>query len=166
MIDALPLLQADPSALNALLNPEHAASIIGRIVLAGICGAVVGWQRERHEKAAGLRTHILLAVGSCLFTLVALAIHGDDITRIMQGIVTGTGFLGGGVIFREGASVRGLTTAVGLWVMGAVGMAVGTGQYFIAIVATVLVFLVLSALLWVEKRAARKADPPAPSGQA
>ena len=77
--------------------------------------------------------------------------------------MTGAGFLGGGVIFREGASVKGLTTAAGLWVMGAVGMAIGTGEYFIGIVATVLVFLVLSVLLWVEKRMSRQADPPGPS---
>jgi putative Mg2+ transporter-C (MgtC) family protein len=166
MVDALPLLQTDSSALHTVLTGSNYGVFAGRLALAALCGAVVGWQRERHEKAAGLRTHVLLALGACLFTLVAVAAHGDDTTRIMQGIITGAGFLGGGVIFREGASVRGLTTAVGLWVMGAVGMAIGTGEYFLGVLATVLVFLVLSALLWVENRAARKADPPAPSGQA
>ena len=136
------------------------ATDLWRLALAGACGALVGWQRERHEKAAGLRTHMLLAIGSCLFTLVAVAVNPDDITRLMQGLVTGAGFLSGGVIFREGATVRGLTTAVGLWVMAAVGMAAGAGHEFLAILATVLTFLVLSALLWVEARIARRADSP------
>ena len=76
MVDALPLLDAGPSVLNAFPADPNYAVFAGRLVLAGVCGAVVGWQRERHEKAAGLRTHILLAVGSCLFTLVAVAVQG------------------------------------------------------------------------------------------
>jgi putative Mg2+ transporter-C (MgtC) family protein len=141
-------------------GPQYVEELV-RLSVAGLCGAAVGWQRERHEKAAGLRTHMLLAIGSCLFTLVAIHVQKDDITRVMQGIVTGAGFLGGGVIFREGASVKGLTTATGLWVMGAVGMAIGTGEYFIGILATVLTFLVLSVLQLVERRYGHHADKPA-----
>jgi len=137
-----------------------------RLALAGLCGAVVGWQRERHEKAAGLRTHMLLAIGACLFTLVAIRINADDITRLLQGMVTGTGFLAGGVIFREGASVRGLTTAVGLWVMGAIGTAIGMGDYFLGVLATLLTFIVLSVVLGIENRAARRAAGDAPQGPA
>jgi putative Mg2+ transporter-C (MgtC) family protein len=151
------LLQQSP--FEGFFVVDHWA-FVGRLVLAAACGAVVGWQRERHEKAAGLRTHILVSLAACLFTLVALAVDAANFTRVLQGIVTGAGFLGGGVIFREGASVRGLTTAAGLWVMTAVGMAAGTGEYFIGIVATVLTFLVLSALIWVEKHMERHADPP------
>jgi len=137
-----------------------------RLALAGLCGAAVGWQRERHEKAAGLRTHMLLALGACLFTLVAIRVSPDDITRLLQGMVTGTGFLAGGVIFREGASVRGLTTAVGLWVMGAIGTAIGMGDYFLGVLATLLTFIVLSVLLRVEDRIARRAAAGAPQNPA
>jgi putative Mg2+ transporter-C (MgtC) family protein len=159
MIEASPILADMTYLVNDAL---YYLDFAGRLILAGLCGAMVGWQRERHEKAAGLRTHILLAVGACLFTLVAVAVHGEDTTRIMQGIVTGAGFLGGGVIFREGASVKGLTTAVGLWVMGAVGMAIGMGEFFLGVVATVLVLVVLSVLIWVEQRMSRQPDPPMP----
>jgi putative Mg2+ transporter-C (MgtC) family protein len=135
---------------------------VGRLMLAGLCGAVVGWEREAHEKAAGLRTHILLAVGACLFTLVAAKAQHDDMTRLIQGMVTGTGFLAGGVIFREGLSVRGLTTAVGLWLMGAIGMAVGMGEHFLGIVATIFMFMTLSVLRRVEQRFARRTDKAPP----
>ena len=142
------------------------ATDILRLALAGLCGAVVGWQREHHEKAAGLRTHMLLAIGACLFTLVAIRINADDITRLLQGMVTGTGFLAGGVIFREGVSVRGLTTAAGLWVMGAIGTAIGIGDYFLGVLATLLVFIVLSVVLGLETRAARRAAGDEPQGPA
>jgi len=159
MAETLTELFSQPQASEYLTD-------IGRLVLAAACGAVVGVQREHLEKAAGLRTHMLLAIGACLFTLVVIKVHPGDITRVMQGIVTGAGFLGGGVIFREGASVRGLTTAAGLWVMSAVGLAIGTGQYFIGILATLITFVILSVLLRVEahirKSHAKEAakDPP------
>jgi len=137
--------------------PVYAADL-GRMAMAAACGAVVGWQRERHEKAAGLRTHMLLAIGACLFTLVALRVLPNGIAPVMQGIVTGTGFLAGGVIFREGVSVRGLTTAVGLWLMGAVGLAVGVGEYFVAILATLLTFIILSVLQRVEQKYGGRPD--------
>jgi putative Mg2+ transporter-C (MgtC) family protein len=140
------------------------ATDVGRLLLAGLCGAVVGWEREAHEKAAGLRTHILLAVGACLFTLVAAKAQQDDMTRLIQGMVTGTGFLAGGVIFREGLSIRGLTTAVGLWLMGAIGLAVGMGEHFLGIVATIFMFITLSVLRHVEQRFARRTDKAPPSG--
>jgi len=142
------------SYLTEALAP-HGTQVL-RLVLAAVCGAAVGWQRERHEKAAGLRTHILLALGACLFTLVALAVHGEDMTRLIQGLVTGTGFLAGFVIFREGPSIHGLTTAVGLWLIGAVGLAMGVGEYFLGILATLLALLVISVLGRAEKNIARR----------
>ncbi|MBE3123802.1 MAG: MgtC/SapB family protein [Planctomycetes bacterium] len=133
-----------------------------RLLLAAVCGAVVGIQRERHEKAAGLRTHMLLAIGACLFSLTALRLHADvaqtDVMRLVQGMLMGTGFIAGGVIFRDGASVRGLTTATGLWVMGAVGLACGIGEYFLAIVATVLTVITLSVLRQVEQKLHHSGD--------
>ena len=131
-----------------LLQPWSVyATDAGRLLLAAVCGAVVGREREAHEKAAGLRTHMLLAIGACLFALVALRMHESvaqtDVMRLLQGMLIGTGFICGGAIFRDGGSVRGLTTATGLWVMGAVGLAVGVGQYFLAILTTVVTFAVM-----------------------
>ena len=137
------------------------ATDVGRMVLAAACGAMVGWEREAHEKAAGLRTHMLLAMGACLFSLVALRMHEDvaqaDVMRLLQGMLIGTGFICGGAIFREGASVKGLTTATGLWVMGAVGLAAGVGQYFLAILTTVVTFVVMAFV----RRAKHKSEAPA-----
>ena len=136
------------------------ATDAGRLVLAAACGAVIGWEREAHEKAAGLRTHILLAIGACLFALVALRMHEDvaqtDVMRLLQGMLIGTGFICGGAIFREGPSVKGLTTATGLWVMGAVGLAAGVGQYFLAILTTVVTFVVMEFV----RRAKHQPAPP------
>lgn len=126
----------------------------GRLILAAVCGAVVGWEREVREKRAGLRTHILICVGACLFTLVALEMSGRfvgaDIMRVVQGLLLGIGFIAGGVIFTRGRSVHGLTTAAGLWVLTAVGLAVGMGFYFLGIAGTVLALVVIAVLPGVE----------------
>jgi len=148
-----------------LLQPWQVyATDAGRLVLAAACGAVIGWERESHEKAAGLRTHMLLAIGACLFALVALRMHEDvaqtDVMRLLQGMLIGTGFICGGAIFREGPSVKGLTTATGLWVMGAVGLAAGVGQYFLAILTTVVTFVVMEFV----RRAKHQSAPP-PAGK-
>jgi putative Mg2+ transporter-C (MgtC) family protein len=98
----------------------------------------VGAEREMRDQSAGLRTHILVSVGSCLFTLVsvygfdAFRAHNSaiDPSRVAAQIVTGIGFLGAGAIIRQGVSIRGLTTAASLWIMAAVGMAVGVGMYW------------------------------------
>ena len=153
----MPLAEAMPGILAQAADLfQREGSFVLRLFLAALCGAVVGWQREKQEKAAGLRTHILLTMGACLFTLVALRIKPDEIARLIQGMVTGAGFLAGGVIFREGATVRGLTTATGLWVMAAVGLAAGIGDYFLAGLTTVLMFIVLSVLRRVEDAARRR----------
>ena len=121
--------------------------IILRLFLATVCGAIVGLEREISDKAAGLRTHILVCIGSCMFGLLGLELTanypGADILRLAQGLLVGVGFLGGGVIMREGASVKGLTTAAGIWVMGAIGLAIAFGRYYIALVGTLFIFLVI-----------------------
>jgi len=140
------------------------AVAVWRLALAAACGAAIGWQREAQDKSAGLRTHMLLAIGACLFALVTVRLDGGDPLRLIQGMLMGTGFIAGGVVFRQGDLVRGLTTAVGLWVMGAIGMAAGVGQYFLAVLATAAAFLVLSVLRRVEVKVAR--HPPEGGGPA
>jgi putative Mg2+ transporter-C (MgtC) family protein len=128
--------------------------VAARVVLAAVLGGAVGAEREIRERAAGLRTHLLVAVGAALFTLVsAYAWHEFtfstrrgityDPTRIAAQIVSGIGFLGAGAIIRQGLSVRGLTTAATLWAVAAIGMAAGAGYYGAAVITTALVLFTL-----------------------
>jgi putative Mg2+ transporter-C (MgtC) family protein len=125
-----------------------------RLALAAALGGAIGIERELRDREAGLRTHMLVSLGSCLFTIVsaygfhAFLAHGGSVvradpSRIAAQIVTGIGFLGAGAIIREGLSVRGLTTAATLWVVAAIGMAAGAGYYGPAALATVLTILAL-----------------------
>ena len=126
-----------------------------RLGLAAIVGGCVGMDRELTHKAAGLRTHMLLSVGAALFVLVATGVEhppGDgDMGRVLQGLVTGIGFLSAGQILRRGLPV-GLTTAADLWVVGGLGAACGLGAYGVAIGVTLLVMAILRGLLLVERR--------------
>ena len=127
---------------------------LGRLAVAGGLGALVGFERELRDREAGIRTHLLVSLGSALFTIVsAYGFHAflasgasvvrADPTRIAAQIVTGIGFLGAGAIIRQGLSVRGLTTAATLWVVAAIGLAAGAGYYSAALVTTVLVLVSL-----------------------
>jgi putative Mg2+ transporter-C (MgtC) family protein len=115
-----------------------------RLALAFVVGGLVGLERERRDRPAGLRTHMLVCAGSALFTLVSFQMAGaqHDATRIAAQIVSGIGFLGVGTIFRSGTAVRGLTTAAGLWVVAGIGMGVGAGgnALGLAVIAAGLVF--------------------------
>ena len=122
-----------------------------QLVVAGICGAVIGYERKSRLKEAGVRTHMIVAIGAALIMIVSkygfsdvLALHGYELdpARIAAQIVSGIGFLGAGMIFVRKQSVRGLTTAAGIWTTAGVGMAVGAGLYWIGIAATGLVLLV------------------------
>ena len=128
-----------------------------RLSLAAVLGGLIGAERELRERKAGLRTHLLVSLGSALFTIVgAYGFHAflasganvvrADPTRIAAQIVTGIGFLGAGAIIRHGLSVRGLTTAATLWVVAAVGMAAGAGYYSVAVITTALVLIALYPL--------------------
>jgi putative Mg2+ transporter-C (MgtC) family protein len=132
-----------------------------RLAIAAALGGAIGLERELDEKAAGLRTHILVCVGSALFTLVSaygfrdFLVHGGSVvradpSRIAAQIVTGIGFLGAGVIFRQGFTVTGLTTAASLWLVAAVGMATGAGYWSAAVIATAVALLSLRPLEWVK----------------
>ena len=129
-------------------------------VAAALTGAI-GLERELRERAAGLRTHMLVGVGAALFTIVSAYGWSDfvfnrdqgtilDPTRIAAQIVTGIGFLGAGAIIRQGLSVRGLTTAAGLWVVAAIGMAAGAGYYTAALIGTGIVLVGLGPIRWLE----------------
>lgn len=118
-----------------------------RLLLAAVLGAGIGYQREHAKKPAGLRTHILIALGSALFTIVSIFGFGDkgDPSRVAAGVVAGIGFLGAGVIFRamRGDTPMGLTTAASVWVTAAIGIAAGTSLYLVAFVVAVIAVLVL-----------------------
>ena len=135
-----------------------------RLALAALLGGLIGIERELREHDAGLRTHMLVSVGSALFTIVSAygfseflgsgeATVRADPTRIAAQIVTGIGFLGAGAIIRMGVSVRGLTTAASLWVVAAIGLAAGAGYWSGAVITTGLVLV----LLWPVRSAAQRA---------
>jgi putative Mg2+ transporter-C (MgtC) family protein len=121
-----------------------------RLLVAAVLGGLLGYQRERSGKNAGMRTHILVAVGAALLVLAGhqAGMSSSDVSRIMQGIVTGIGFLGAGTILKhqDPNHVRGLTTAAGIWLTAAVGMTAGLGREGLAILSTLLAWLVLVAL--------------------
>jgi len=124
----------------ALENME----IVVRLLLSAIIAGIIGWEREHVHKPAGLRTHMLVAVGSTLITLVSLdAITGGDPGRIAAGIVTGIGFLGAGTIFRDKNHIRGLTTAASVWAVSGLGIALGAGYFVGALVAAIIIILTL-----------------------
>ena len=130
-----------------------------RIVLSGILGAVIGYERQARHKAAGLRTHMLVSMGSCLIMILSYKIYymveghtNADPARLAAQVVSGIGFLGAGSIMKDGLNVRGLTTAASLWVVSAVGLTVGAGFYEGAIFVTVMILVVLGILTKIEYR--------------
>jgi putative Mg2+ transporter-C (MgtC) family protein len=121
--------------------------IILRLLLAAALGAAIGYERERHGKAAGLRTHILISAGAALFTLVSIYGFdgGADPSRVAGGVVAGIGFIGAGVIFlgMTGSGLAGLTSAACIWVTAAIGLAAGAGLYLISAITTAITIGVL-----------------------
>jgi putative Mg2+ transporter-C (MgtC) family protein len=136
--------------------------IVLRLGLSAILGMVIGFERERQNQPAGLRTHTILAVGSCLAMTISInmstqfmpTVSGDP-SRIAAQVISGIGFLGAGAILRYGTNVKGLTTATSLWTIAIVGLAVGAGHYFAAIATTVFLLIVLTLLNILEKKLIR-----------
>ncbi|HAJ96090.1 MAG TPA: hypothetical protein DCP02_07645 [Actinobacteria bacterium] len=124
--------------------------------LAIVFGGLIGLQRERHERPAGLRTHALVCLGATVFTLVSYMGFSSsaiiDTSRIAAGVVTGIGFIGAGVIFRQGTLVKGVTTAASIWISAAIGLALGTKLYYLAIFVTLISLIILSFLKYLESR--------------
>jgi len=153
------------SAVGPTLSWPH---VLLRLVIAAGLGGAIGFERELRERQAGLRTHLVVCVGSALFTLVSAYGFEDfftatgtpiDPTRIAAQIVSGIGFRGAGAIIRQGLSVRGLTTAATLWLVAAIGMAAGAGYYSGAIIATVGALLTLGPLRIVAYKIIRRYRP-------
>ena len=129
----------------------HQLEYFIRILLAGICGSVIGLERRKRFKDAGIRTHLILAIGCAVIMIVSKYAFADtldyDSARVASNIITGVGFLGAGVIFVKSGSVRGLTTAAGIWTTAAIGMAIGAGFYLLGIGVTILL-VVIQLLLY------------------
>ena len=138
-----------------LPDPTHVVQIVVRLTLAAVLGGLLGWDRERTRKPAGLRTHMLVAAGSALFVLVAQqsGMTSADLSRVIQGIVTGIGFIGGGAILKlsEQRKVKGLTTAADIWLTAGVGIAAGLGRELSAILGTLLAFTIICLLRPLER---------------
>jgi putative Mg2+ transporter-C (MgtC) family protein len=136
--------------LSGLPDVRQTATLVTRMVIAMILGAVIGAQREATGKPAGLRTHMLVAMGGALFVLAPLqsGMDLDGMSRVIQGIVTGIGFIGGGAILKlqEQRAIEGLTTAAGIWITAAVGIAVGLGRWGLAVASTILTWVTLSLI--------------------
>uniref|UniRef100_A0A7C3MJ76 MgtC/SapB family protein n=1 Tax=Dictyoglomus thermophilum TaxID=14 RepID=A0A7C3MJ76_DICTH len=126
--------------------------IIKRLIFSLILSGIIGWEREKEEKPAGFRTHILVSLGATLFMIVsAYAFPNTDPTRIAAQVVTGIGFIGAGTILRNEHSVKGLTTAASIWAVSGIGMAVGAGLYFPAFFTTLFILAVLILATKLEK---------------
>lgn len=126
------------------------ANYIVRLVVSCICGGMIGFERSRRQKDAGIRTHLIVALGSALamivskygfFDLIEFEGFRADASRIASNVITGVGFLGAGVIFVKDVSIKGLTTAAGIWATAAVGLAIGSGMYTVGIASTVLMII-------------------------
>jgi putative Mg2+ transporter-C (MgtC) family protein len=151
--------------LGGMSDLRELARVLLRLAAATLVGAIAGFQRERAGKSAGLRTHMLVGLGAAVFVMVPLqvGIGGDGISRVIQGLATGIGFIGGGAILKlsHEREIHGLTTAAGLWLTAAAGVAVGLGALGLAIMAMLLTWLILVAVQWLEDRLQiRKGDAP------
>lgn len=115
-----------------------------RMALAAALAFVIGWERESQGSAAGDRTHAMVALGAAAFTSIGVESFPATAEKLIAGVVTGVGFLGAGMIMREGTNVRGLTTAAGIWAVSAVGVVVGAGEYILGVILAALILLILS----------------------
>ncbi len=143
------IVSAIRADFSDLPDAGQAASLLIRLLIAALLGGALGYERKRAGKSAGVRTHMLVSLGAALFILIpqqAGATSGD-ITRVLQGVVAGVGFLGAGTILKDDrGEIRGLTTAAGVWLTAAIGVAAGMGRVGSAVLSTVLALLILSAL--------------------
>jgi putative Mg2+ transporter-C (MgtC) family protein len=142
------VLRTVAAEFSDLAEPEQLARTVVRLLIACLLGGLLGLQRERHGKEAGIRTHMLVAAGSALFVLVPMqaGMDADGISRVLQGLLAGIGFLCAGSILKmeKEEQVKGLTTAAGIWMTAAIGMCAGLGREMTAVLATLLVLGILA----------------------
>lgn len=145
------------SEFSDLPDLEHATRVTTRLILAILLGGLLGYEREYKGKAAGLRTYMLVSLGAALFVLVPLeaGMPLEDVSRVMQGIITGIGFLGAGTILKGTSprDVQGLTTAAGIWLTAAIGVSAGLGHEATAVLTTLFALVILSVMARVERHA-------------
>ncbi|MBA1202754.1 MgtC/SapB family protein [Pseudomonas capeferrum] len=152
------ILLTAQSEFADITDVEEVTRITVRLLMAAFLGAVLGFEREHKGKSAGVRTHMLVSVGAALFVLAPsmAGAEADALSRVIQGIVAGIGFLGAGTILKgnglDPSNVRGLTTAAGLWMTAAIGTAAGMGREATALISTLLALLVLSSMPWVVEK--------------
>ncbi len=147
-----------------LTDLSDATRIVVRLLVAGVLGGILGWEREHAGKAAGVRTHMLVAMGAALFVLTSQqhGIGAPDMSRVVQGIVAGVGFLGAGTILKGAGQdqVHGLTTAAGIWLTAAIGTAAGMGLEATAVLSAALAFVVLWAVPFLQPATTKRTPPP------
>jgi putative Mg2+ transporter-C (MgtC) family protein len=147
---------------DGLPDATQTAQVLVRLAAAALFGAIVGVQRERAGKPAGLRTHMLVALGAALLVIASIesGISDNDVSRVVQGIATGIGFIGAGAILKlsEEREITGLTTAAGIWLTAAAGVAAGLGRWGTAALAVALTWIILAVLGRIEARMERR--PP------
>lgn len=131
--------------VGSFTNKQELVRGTTRLIAAMIVGALIGYQREKVGKAAGLRTHILVAMGTSLFVIASVNLENDGLSRVIQGLATGIGFLGAGAILKikENQEILGLTTAAGIWMTAAASVTIGLGQIGLGLIAGILSWLVL-----------------------
>lgn len=165
-MDILALIAAELGA--GLGPPEQMVRSLLRLTVAALCGAIIGFERERVGKSAGLRTHMLVATGTTLVVVAFIEAGADssDLSRVIQGLVTGIGFLGAGAILKQTTTndIRGLTTAAGIWMTCAIGVSAGLGRFGVALFGTAFAWLVLSILQQLEVKNGDNTHPPHDSG--
>lgn len=139
------------------------AVAFSRLLMAAILGSIVGFERERRKKPAGLRTHVLVSIAACLFIVISQELSqldfgaGEDVEtqidplRLIEAVTAGVAFLAAGIIFTSGGEVRNITTGASMWLAGAVGLACGAGEVLLALMATALVVIILSGLRQIER---------------
>ena len=145
---------------TGLGDTRQVARILIRLLAATLLGAIVGFERERAGKPAGLRTHTLVCLGTAVFVLVCASVgmSSDGLSRVIQGIVTGIGFIGAGTILKgdEEHEIKGLTTAAGVWMTAAIGVGVGLGSIGVAALSTLLAVIILAVVGAIEARAEKR----------
>ena len=131
-----------------LPSVSQVVRVVLRLVLAAVLGGALGFEREQKGKSAGIRTHMLVAIGSALFVFIPeqVGVKVADMSRVLQGVIAGVGFLGAGTIIKgkEEENVKGLTTAAGIWLTAAIGVAAGMGREATAVLSTVLALIILA----------------------